>query len=169
MFNICSNVNSALIFDLSCHKIFTNISILEMIIILSWSLVTWCSQCVPLSVGPLHLQRPSLYLVPGVVNFPFLVFSQYCDISPLWNIVPYRTCATESLTVSKEKMKKPAHVCKIYDGTSKSQNLSLKLEIHDSLHHLHFITYWIILLLASLCRRGQFRCGDGLCVEQSRC
>ena len=73
-------------------------------------------------------------------------FSQYRDICPLWNIVPYRTCAMESSTVSREKMKKPAHVCKIYDGTSNSQNLSLKLEIHDSLHHLHFITYRIILL-----------------------
>ena len=108
--------------------------------------MTWCSQCAPLSVGSLHLQRPSLYLVPGVVNIPFLFFSQYCDFCPLWNIVPYRTCAMESSTVSREKMKKPAHVCKIYDGTSNSQNLSLKLEIHDSLHHLHFITYRIILL-----------------------
>ena len=52
----------------------------------------------------------------------------------------------ESSTVSREEMKKPAHVCKIYDGTSKSRNLSLKLEIHDSLDHLHFITYRIILL-----------------------
>ena len=58
-----------------------------MIIILSWSLVTWCSQCAPLSVGSLHLQRPSLYLVPGVVNIPFLVFFLSIVISVLCGIL----------------------------------------------------------------------------------